>query len=365
MEVEGTIGSSREVGRTEGSVGSLFDISEEKEIKQFFDDNGYVAIRDVLTDEECKLTLDEMGSQMQELNTKFDIHNPSTYEEMPVINNFGLSTKRAVFSKQLLENRQNPKIYKAFQILYDFKDNDHILVNHDRYAFYRPTCDEYGNVIKPEWKTGYTYPGSHLDFHPASWLRGKDLIRKREMMDYRTIDDFIGENNLYTEQDGLQLQAVINLIDNVEEDGGFQCQPGFAKNYKAWLKEKNNFESDSASAHGEGESEKSEGKSDIGTSRNEIGIYHFSNSDKISMKYITNPTRIPVPKGAIIIWSQLTGHGSKCNASNRARAIQFIKAFPKRIFSKERLKKRSAAIKKELKKINFIPSKIGRIVFGL
>src|SRR5665647_814242 len=95
-----------------------FDITEEKEIQTFFKENGYVAIRDVLTDEECKATLDEMGSQMKELNPKFDIHDASTHDEMPVINNFGLSTKRAVFSKQLLENRQNPKIYRAFQLLY-------------------------------------------------------------------------------------------------------------------------------------------------------------------------------------------------------------------------------------------------------
>ncbi|AYV78231.1 MAG: WD repeat protein [Edafosvirus sp.] len=319
-----------------------FTIDQEKEIKDFFLTNGYVAIRDVLTEAQCNDTVEDINKQMKETNPLFDINNVSTYEHAPIINNFGMHAKRPIFTKQFLENRQNEKIYKAFSLLYG--DGD-ILMNHDRCAFYRPTRGlliDNKVVDKPEWKTSYIWPNLHLDMHPSSYFRYGDLIKKREMFTYSTTDDFVAENNLYCEPDGLQIQGVINLLDNYEEDGGFQCVPGFPSHYKQWCQDKQNFEN-----------------------TYEEGVYHFSKNDKVDNKYIKNPIRIPVPKGTIILWTQLMSHGSKPNDSNRGRMIQFIKAYPKKIFSKERLKKRSICLKKKFNQIKFTPSKIGRIVFGM
>lgn len=326
----------------ESKFHKTFTVDQEKELLEFFLENGYVAIRDVLTNDECNKTLMEINEQMKDMNPKFEIINASTYEHAPIINNFGMHAKRPIFTRQFLENRQNPKIFKALCILYG---HNNIIVNHDRCAFYRPTkglvvdgkeCD------KPEWKTNYTYPGLHLDFHPASYFRYAELVKKREMINYSSISDFTAENNMYCEADGLQVQGVINLMDNYEDDGGYQCMPGFTKHYNDWTTEKNKFEN----AYGE-------------------GVYHFSNTDKIDMKYVNNPTRIPVPKGTIILWSQILAHGSKPNNSDKPRCIQFIKAFPKNIFSKERLKKRTNCLKKIFKENGFVPTKIGRVVFGI
>ncbi|AYV84058.1 MAG: hypothetical protein Hyperionvirus16_33 [Hyperionvirus sp.] len=309
-----------------------FKIQHEKELKKFFDENGYVAIRGILTDDDCQNTLDDIDQQMKKIDPRFDINDASTYEHAPILNNFGMYAKKPIITEQFCKNRQNDSIHRAFQILCG---EDQILVSIDRCAFYRPTIDH------PDWKTNYVYPGLHLDFHPSSYLNCKTILDKRESLDYSTTADFVAENNLYSKLDGIEIQCVINLMDNYEDDGGFQCVPGFHKEYPNWVTEKD-FKND----YGE-------------------GVYHFSKTDKIDMKYVHSPKRVPVPRGTVIFWTQFMAHGTKPNNSNNPRCIQFMKGFGKKIVSKERLKKRSACLKKEFAQISFIPDKIGRKVFNL
>lgn len=333
--------------KEEAKYHQTFTLDQEAEIKAHFLEHGYVAVRDLLSRSDCKATLDEMNDMMKQLNTDFDLFDATTYEHAPIINNFGLHAKKPIFTPAFLNNRQNPGIAKIFSLLLVASgSDDKILVNHDRCAFYRPTAAPSG---KPEWRTAYTFPGLHLDFHPSSYFQHKDLLMKREMFDYKTTDDFIAENNLFCEDDGMEIQAVINLLDNAEQDGGYQCMPGFHKNFQAWCQEKKERE--------EMEEKKSAPLVE--------GVYHFSKVDKIDMKYAADPIRVPVPQGTVIFWSQFLAHGTKPNNSCNPRCIQFIKAFPKKMFSKERLKKRAAAMKKIFKENAFVPSKIGRAVFGV
>ena len=319
----------------EGDYHVSFTMDQQVEIQTHFREKGYVVVRGLLSKEECKATLDEMNEEMRRVNAKFNLYDPLTFSEAPIINNFGLHTKRPVFTPAFLHNRQNPGIVSVFKLLLE---EEHILVNHDRCAFYRPTQKN------PEWKTAYTFPGLHLDFHPSSYFNHKELVQKREMLDYKTTDDFIAENNLFCETDKLEVQAVLNLMDNKEEDGGYQCTPGFHKGFAAWWNEKKETEREEKIL--------------------QEGVYHFSRTDKIDMRYVGSPIRVPVPEGAVIFWSQFLAHGTRPNNSNQPRCIQFLKAFPQRIFSKERLKRRGAALKKLCKTANFIPSKTGRSVFG-
>ncbi|AYV81437.1 MAG: hypothetical protein Harvfovirus34_2 [Harvfovirus sp.] len=317
-----------------------FTIDEEKLFKKFFDENGYVAIRGILTDEDCQKTLDEINGQIKNIEPRFDINDVSTYEHAPIFNNFGMYAKKPIITEQFCKNRQNESIHRAFQILCA---EEQILVSIDRCAFYRPTTGLLiggKEIDRPDWKTNYVYPGLHLDFHPSSYLNCKKIIEKRELLDYSTTNDFVTENNLYSKLDGIEIQCVINLMDNHEEDGGFQCVPGFHKQYTNWVKDKNDLN------YGE-------------------GVYHFSKTDKIDIKYVHSPKRVPVPKGTVIFWTQFMAHGTKPNNSSNPRCIQFMKGFGKKIVSKERLKKRSACLKKEFAQIGFIPDKIGRKVFNL
>lgn len=319
-----------------------FTIDQEKELKKFFDENGYVAIKEILTDDDCKNTLDDIDGQIKKIEPRFDIKDVSTYEFAPIFNNFGMYAKKPIITEQFCKNRQNAKIHRAFQILCG---EEQILVSVDRCAFYRPTAGlmiDNKAIDREDWKTNYVYPGLHLDFHPGSYSDCKNILEKRESLDYATTADFVTENNLYSKQDGIEIQCVINLIDNREDDGGFQCVPGFHKDYHLWVKDKNDFSNN----YGE-------------------GVYHFSKSDKIDMKYVHSPKRVPVPKGTVIFWTQFMAHGTKPNNSSNPRCIQFMKGFGKKIVSKERLKKRSACLKKEFAKIGFVPDKIGRKVFNL
>src|SRR6185503_2660615 len=146
-----------------------FSLDQASEIKTFFTDNGYVVIKDILTIDECQLTYNDIGNQMKSINSKFDISNINTYGDAPINNNYGMYTGTPIFSEQFLLNRQNKNVYKAFSMLCDEKE---LIVSHDRCCFYRPTKNILINgetVDKPEWKTGYTFPGLHLDFHPSSF----------------------------------------------------------------------------------------------------------------------------------------------------------------------------------------------------
>jgi ectoine hydroxylase-related dioxygenase (phytanoyl-CoA dioxygenase family) len=323
----------------------MFTIDQADAIKKYFHEHGYVVVQDALTPEECQNTYNEINAQLKQLDDRFDITDVNTYEHAKIVNNYGLYTNTPIFSRQFMLNRQNKNIHQIFSLLYDTKD---FLVNQDRCAFYRPAkgliinnthCD------KPEWKTPYTYPEVHLDFHPSTYEDSKFLLDKREQLKYDTPRDFVTENNLYCKEDGLQIQAVINLLDNREEDGGFQCVPGFVHNFDEWF---NNY------------------KNGPNKQKDIVGNYFFSSADKNDIRYTHSPVRIPAPAGAIILWNQKTAHGSKPNDSNVPRCMQFIKMFPKKLYSKDRYKRRQKMMLKILKENNFTElTDVGKIVFGL
>ncbi|AYV83884.1 MAG: WD repeat protein [Hyperionvirus sp.] len=320
---------------------SLGGVEEEKKMKEYFDVHGYVVVRDVLTVAECKATYEEIGGQLKKLNEKFDIDDLGSYGEAS-LSNYGLYSARPIFSKQVMRNRENENIYRAFSILSEEKD---LIVNQDRCCLYRPTRGVLigGELVdKPEWKTSYSYPELHLDFHPSTYVDIDGLvIAKRDSLKYSDYRDFVTENNLYCSADGLQLQGVINVLNNSLDDGGFHCVPGFTNYFEEWYA---------------GFRDKIIGK---------VGSYHFSNLDKNDMKYVSTSERITAARGSIIIWNQKMAHGSRPNNSNRSRCCQFIKMFPRKTFSKSRFGNRQKAMKKILSDNDFEPSDIGKIVFGL
>ena len=309
-----------------------FTLNESQEIQAYFKQYGYVAVRDVLTPQECQNTYNEMNAHMKAINPAFDIYDVNTYDSTPLINNFGLYSHTPLFTSQFLHNRQNPDVFAVFALLYGTRN---LLVNHDRCCFYRPTLD------KPEWKTKFEYPGLHLDFHPSTYDRPEFVKNVREKLAYSDSRDFVSENNMYCCDDGLQLQGVINLLNNEPEDGGFQCVPGF--NYLSWFE---NFREKKA---------------------NIIGSYFFSAKDPNDMKYVFESERIAVPKGTLIVWDQKMAHGSRPNSSLKPRACQFIKMYPKSIVSRERYLARQKALRKVLANNDFAPqvNNVGQIVFGL
>lgn len=199
---------------------------------------------------------------MKNKDPRIQLNNLDSYDYIPIINNYGLYTNKPIFSRQFMINGQNEKFYQCFTLLYN---NNDLMVNHDRCAFYRPTKNLVINdqlINKVEWKTDYNYPGLHLDFN------SNQVKSNREKLNYKDNRDFISENNQYCQSDGLQLQTVINLIDNEDQDGGFQCVPRFSTIFGQWIRDYS------------------------GTNNSSAGLYLFNVNFKSDMSYIRNIQRV-------------------------------------------------------------------------
>jgi hypothetical protein len=320
----------------------VFDLDEEGGIRDFFRAHGYVAVRGVLSEEECLETYEDVNAQMKRASPAFDLFDPETYSHAPVSAGYAMFSRGPIFSRCFLLNRQHPNVYRAFCLLYDDAD---LLVSHDRCAFYRPTRGvrlRAGVVDRPEWKTEYTYPGVHLDFNPNVYRDPARVVPPREALSYVDEQDWVSENNMYCAADGLQVQAVLNLEDNREQDGGFHGVPGFHTRFDEWLA---GFSSDD---------------------RSPAGLYRFSPHVLNDSRHLGLPVRVPVPAGALILWDQRLAHGTRPNDSDRGRLIQFLKMFPRRIVSRARYLARQRAMQAVLDETGFAEiTEVGRTVFGL
>ncbi|AYV85468.1 MAG: phytanoyl-CoA dioxygenase family protein [Satyrvirus sp.] len=293
----------------------------------FFDEYGFIVVRDVLTREECQMTIDEMFSYIEKNYEGFDRNNLNTWEKWPD-SSYGMPSKKPQFTPQILKNRQNPNIYNVYSSLLG---TPNVLVNHDRWAIYRPT-----KLVGDKYKTKENI---HLDICPMRFAENDPSIwPKVDNLAYNDVSDFMMENNHVTISDrGRQLQSILNLVDNEENDGGLIIVPGFHKQFSQWLRTINKLTSDECK-------------------------YSINNN---SIKQ--NAIRITCRAGSLVIWDQRCIHGSKPNHSERMRCVQFMKIFSAEKMPAKRSKARKNAIVRELKSINLLESvtDVGKIVFGL
>ncbi len=169
-------------------------------------------------------------------------------------------------------------------------------------------------------------------------------------LQYKSNDDWIDENN----EPGcaavgeLHVQGLVNLADNLEEDGGFWLVPGFHKYMAQWATERRLL-------------------------RKKFGRHStfllFDESDIPDM--YAAACRISTRAGSAILWDQRTMHGSRANCSLRARFAQFFKMFPREhpAMTSERAEYRREAILLKLQKVNIDPktdlTPLGKRLFGL
>jgi len=271
----------------------------------FFRKYGFIVVSDVLTNDDCDKTTSEIFDII-ESKTNFKRDDVSTWDQFPndgsSIPQYGSPSKPPVFSKQFLLNRSNPNVFKVFSELLKTKD---LMTNIDRCCFFRPT------LINKSWATR---DNVHLDMNPFNWMGNGE--RQREELDsltYARIAEFIVENNQPSQHDGLQLQAVLNLLDNKIEDGGFVIIPGFQHEFIEYFKtQKPNYDPPSL------------------------------NFDK---KFHKLAKRISMRKGSMVIWDQRIPHGSFGNTSNNPRMAQFLKLFPTSTVTPKRFNHRAKVMK--------------------
>ena len=313
-----------------------FTVDQTAQICQFYDQNGYVLILDVLTQQDCQNTTDEVDKLFKSFDDGFDIRDPITYDLMKITGRYGIPTKEPLFSPELVKNRNNPKIWKAFQSLYQHIDTQRgkykpgqedipLIVNHDRVGFYRPTlCNG-----REDWKTPYKYPNVHLDLDPKLYKDHSGIVAEiQSKFNYQEHDRyFITENNFISGSNGPVLQGLISIWDNYSDDGGLQVVPGFHKQFDEWYQK----------------------KADKGLMNHKAGeetLWGFKSSDMIDMEYVHTPVRVAMPAGSIAIWDKRLAHGSVPNNSDHGRLIQFLVLNRKKNFSEKLLKNREKALQK-------------------
>ena len=169
-------------------------------------------------------------------------------------------------------------------------------------------------------------------------------------LQYRSDDDWIDENN----EPGcaavgeLHVQGLVNLADNLEEDGGFWLVPGFHQHMVQWAKDRQSLR-DTFGRH-----------------------YQFLLFDKSDVPDMYAAAQhIATRAGSAILWDQRTMHGSRANCSMRPRFAQFFKMFPRQhpAMTLERAEHRRQAILSQLQnakidlQLDLTP--LGRRLFGL
>jgi len=220
-----------------------------EEDRAFWEDKGYVIVPDAVPVENLQALIDAIW-EFQEM----DPHDPSSWYreperaiEMVELNKSGMV--EMYHHQALWDNRQYPRVHGAFA---DIWDTEKLWVTIDRANLNVPA--------RPDW-----------DF--------KGFI-------HWDIDTSI-------EPTPFEVQGVLSLTDTTTEQGGFQCVPGFPKQFHEWVQ----MQPD----------DRDPWKPDL------TGL-------------VVEP--IETKAGDLLIWNSLLPHGTGRNESDRPRLAQYISMFP-------------------------------------
>lgn len=352
----------------------------EEKILNFFQNFGFVVIRDVLTAEDCQRTMDEIMDLMERhTNDQFKRQDRSTWVHWPAKNSmeqYGAVQRAPIFSRQFILNRCNENVYRTFHLLLSSKngeksgekngekndkDDMKLMVSHDRACFYRPTIGVPGidASVSAQFRTKLNV---HLDMNPWNWMESDGRVEEDALSQLTyggsRLNEFIFENNQVfrntreqqynnsnsnnNKNENVQLQGGVNLLDNWAEDGGFLVVPHFHKIYDRYF---------------------TQVKPDGDRSK---ASYGFGDNDPV-LKYAQ---RVCMRAGSMVVWGQYMPHGSAPNYSDRPRSAQFIKMFPTTMIERQpnRFKERCATIRAQLRKENIsedeLPSLAQQVLFN-
>lgn len=202
-----------------------------EEVRRFFQEWGFVVLRQVLSQRECRATLDTMWETIEHTTQGISRHDSSTWASWKA-GSFGMPGRDPRWEHQLLCNRQNPMLHRLFA---ELMEDENLLVSHDRWTLYRPTKGGEAGLVADheEWATRTNV---HLDLNPWRYVCNDEETKAATTnLSYADLHDFVRENNLVTEDMGPVLQGTINLCDNLAEDGGFLIIPQFHLAFDEWL----------------------------------------------------------------------------------------------------------------------------------
>merc|ERR1712192_100860 len=149
---------------------------------------------------------------------------------------------------------------------------------------------------------------------------------------YDNLDGFVRENNGRHESMGRTVQGVLNVFDNAEEDGGFQCVPGFFGNtLKDW-----------AASHPSLPAAEPNGRYNLGSS---------GPDSKLGAEAV----RVPCPAGTLILFDATLPHGTRPNISSNNRAILFLRYVTSEELPPLAWQNRNAALRRQANAVGFKP----------
>eukprot|EP00440_Ansanella_granifera_P044994 gb/GFBE01048759.1/.p1 GENE.gb/GFBE01048759.1/~~gb/GFBE01048759.1/.p1 ORF type:complete len:568 (+),score=131.19 gb/GFBE01048759.1/:1-1704(+) len=311
----------------------LRPISDLDAVHSCYEKYGVVAVTGVLTPDECQAVIEEglepclpEGCRMNDASS-YDLADS-------VMNRFGVIGKKALFSPAILSARLHPNVAAAYATVHG---RDDVVACHDRAAWMRPA------VMNATWDTPFSWPGLHVDVSPLGYF-SEDRSAADEFLsgvDYGG-GDFHAENNVKHVSMGRTVQGVLNLYDNAEEDGGFQCVPGmFGKAFQSWVQEHPNLPP--AEVNGKYE------------------LKGFGADAKVGQMAV----RVPCPAGTLILFDATLPHGTKPNASANSRAILFLRYLTGDELPAEAWKTRNSALRRVTEQVGFEPdARQARLLYG-
>lgn len=212
--------------------------------RAFWDENGYVVVHDAVPQE-------NLDAVIQAVSEFLDIHpdDPKSWYDDPPRR---LGFVEMYHHQALWDNRQYPRVYDVFREIWG---TERLWVSFDRANMTPPEL--------PDEPNGFNEPLIHWDFDAS------------------------------LHPDRFMVQGVLYLTDTEEDQGGFQCVPGFHRYFHEWVKTQ---------------------PADRNT--------HLPDTTGLPIKHISGKA------GDLIIWHSLLPHGNSRNISRVPRWSQYILMTP-------------------------------------
>jgi len=263
-----------------------------------FDKYGMVVIRNAISPAECEASVAELWDFIERHCSGLDRTNPRTWDKFLPLSKLGILGNTFLLSRQFFENRQAPRVHRAFSALFG---TEQLHVNVGRASVMRPTrkvalpadsehpAEE---VDKPEWRTKEGSEWLHWDMNPFNGASST--------FSWGVSDPLA--NRGYTHE-RLRTQAILALSDCRAEDGGFFCVPGSHKVVRQW-------------AH---------------ANKDVVGDQKVSSAESAMQIYLpkndtlrAHAQKAPIRAGDLLIWDARLLHCNYPNESDQMRMVQYI-----------------------------------------
>eukprot|EP01095_Lingulamoeba_sp_RSL-Kostka_P001398 TRINITY_DN11979_c0_g1_i3.p1 TRINITY_DN11979_c0_g1~~TRINITY_DN11979_c0_g1_i3.p1 ORF type:complete len:220 (+),score=68.45 TRINITY_DN11979_c0_g1_i3:38-697(+) len=122
-----------------------FSVDDIEGIVDFFNEYGFVVVKNVLTDEECDQSIEEIWNYILDISPGVERDNPETWERSWPGTRIGFIGNGVANGIKSWENRLNKNIHDSFKAVYSSDHNEYendkedLMVSVDRYGIMKPT----------------------------------------------------------------------------------------------------------------------------------------------------------------------------------------------------------------------------------